>query len=289
MSYILEQQHDRLSNAVIIAILAHALLLLALFVTTDTSNNNKQLDVSVSNKKTDDRPENPNYLSWNNQLGGSLDATHKEASSKALPTIHSNEQHDNLQIEKRQNFLVATEKDRRIIYTQSTIPEISVVRISSNDLKHEVNNDDFERTENLSDRIASLETKINKQHQLASSKRKAIITSASTLQANDAAYLYHWKMAVETAGNNNYPKEAINKQLYGDVRLMVRLMANGNVDTIKLLASSGHTLLDKAAIDSVRLGQPFNPFPTSMKVKYDQLEIIRTWQFRKDRLSTIIR
>ena len=45
-----------------------------------------------------------------------------------------------------------------------------------------------------------------------------------------------------------YPPEAVARGLEGDVRLIVKLAADGRIDDVQLAASSGHTLLDNAAI-----------------------------------------
>ena len=45
-----------------------------------------------------------------------------------------------------------------------------------------------------------------------------------------------------------YPPEAIALGIEGEVRLILRLGANGEVEDISVAASSGHAILDKAAI-----------------------------------------
>ena len=45
-----------------------------------------------------------------------------------------------------------------------------------------------------------------------------------------------------------YPPEAVARGLEGDVRLIVKLAADGRIDDVQLAASSGHALLDNAAI-----------------------------------------
>jgi len=43
--------------------------------------------------------------------------------------------------------------------------------------------------------------------------------------------------------------------------------------------SSGHQLLDDAAVRIVRLSAPFAPFPPEIRQQVDILDITRTWQF----------
>ncbi|PKM06439.1 MAG: energy transducer TonB, partial [Gammaproteobacteria bacterium HGW-Gammaproteobacteria-7] len=54
--------------------------------------------------------------------------------------------------------------------------------------------------------------------------------------------------------------------------------ADGSVETIVLVRSSGHPLLDEAAMRTVRLAQPFQPLPPNSEA-IDVLHITRTWQY----------
>ena len=89
----------------------------------------------------------------------------------------------------------------------------------------------------------------------------------------------------EAVGTRDFPAEALQKHIFGDVRLRVDILPNGHVSEIKLLHSSGFDLLDQAAMRSVRLAAPFAPFTQEMRKHYDVLAIIRTWKF--DASSTL--
>jgi len=52
------------------------------------------------------------------------------------------------------------------------------------------------------------------------------------------------------------------------------------------LASSGYAVLDEAAIKLVRMASPFAPFPPELKATTDKLEIVRTWYFQENQLSS---
>ena len=83
----------------------------------------------------------------------------------------------------------------------------------------------------LSLEIASLEARLAKKQQPDSKKsRVLILTSASTLAADNAEYVHQWRNRVETVGNIHYPREARANQLYGAVRLLVKLQASGIVE-----------------------------------------------------------
>lgn len=108
-------------------------------------------------------------------------------------------------------------------------------------------------------------------------RRKAI--SASTTEYKYAAYLDAWRRKVERIGNLNYPDEARRKRLFGDLLLHVAVRADGGVERVRILHSSGHKVLDDSAIRIVKLAAPFAPFPKDIREDTDVLDITRTWQF----------
>lgn len=98
--------------------------------------------------------------------------------------------------------------------------------------------------------------------------------------AAHADYLRQWQTRIERFGNAYYRGLA---QRYGDgdVRLRVTVSADGSLRYITLLSSSGIAALDQAAIDTVQRLSPFTPFPEALATEMSELEIIRTWQFRR--------
>ena len=98
--------------------------------------------------------------------------------------------------------------------------------------------------------------------------------------AAHADYLRQWQTRIERFGNAYYRGLA---QRYGDgdVRLRVTVSADGSLRYVTLLSSSGIAALDQAAIDTVQRLSPFTPFPEALATEISELEIIRTWQFRR--------
>ena len=115
----------------------------------------------------------------------------------------------------------------------------------------------------------------------ASRPRTYTISSASTHKSHDALYLDNWRRQVEAVGNRNYPAEAEHQRLHGSLRLLVSQLPDGSVNEVKVLASSGHELLDQSAVRIVHMAAPFAPFPPEIRSEVDILEIIRTWRFHE--------
>ena len=102
-----------------------------------------------------------------------------------------------------------------------------------------------------------------------------------------AQYVEDWRIKVERMGNLNYPEAARRNRLYGSPILTVYIHANGTLESIEIFRSSGHKILDAAAVKIVELSAPFPAFPDEMRKKADILGITRTWNFtRSDQLTS---
>lgn len=127
--------------------------------------------------------------------------------------------------------------------------------------------------------IASLEAQyLKRQHNYSRQQRIKTVNGIQAKQDASAAYLDKFRQKVELYGNRYYPDEAKQQRLSGEVRLMVILNAQGGIRAIRLIESSGHSILDEAAKTSVRRGAPFGAFDANMK-DISELRIIRTWRF----------
>ena len=102
-----------------------------------------------------------------------------------------------------------------------------------------------------------------------------------------AQYVEDWRIKVERIGNLNYPEAARRDHLYGSAVLTVHIKDDGTVESIEIYRSSGHKVLDAAAVKIVEMSAPFAPFTEDMRKKADILGITRTWNFtRSDRLTS---
>ena len=128
-------------------------------------------------------------------------------------------------------------------------------------------------------RIAALSAEIKRKLEARAERPRRTFISASTRAYKYAAYMEAWRAKVERVGNLNYPEEARRRGLSGDLILDVALNPDGSINEIIVRRSSGHKLLDDAAIRIVRLAAPFAPFPTDIRKDTDILHITRTWQF----------
>ena len=60
---------------------------------------------------------------------------------------------------------------------------------------------------------------------------------------------------------------------------LVEMWLDGTVERVGVHRSSGHKVLDDAALRIVKMAAPYSPFPPDIRKDYDVIEITRTWTF----------
>lgn len=132
-------------------------------------------------------------------------------------------------------------------------------------------------------KIASLSAEIRRKMESRAERPRRKFISASTKEFRYASYMEAWRAKVERVGNLNYPDQARRKKLSGSLILDVALNQDGSIHQITVRRSSGHKILDDAAVRIVELASPFAPFPDHIREETDILHITRTWQFLNNR------
>lgn len=106
--------------------------------------------------------------------------------------------------------------------------------------------------------------------------------SANTQEWKYLSYMRAWTDKVERVGNLNYPEQARREGLRGSLVVSVGVLADGSLESIEILRSSGFDILDQAAINIVELSAPFAALPEEIVQETDILYITRTWRFTPD-------
>ncbi|MBA4692367.1 MAG: TonB family protein [SAR86 cluster bacterium] len=104
------------------------------------------------------------------------------------------------------------------------------------------------------------------------------LESNSTLESYETIYLNAWQRKVETAGYYEISRKDITQ---GNFKVQIRSIIDsmGNLIGADILKSSGNSSMDALALKILQQSAPFQPFPQDMAVNYQQLEIIRDWNF----------
>lgn len=286
MGIAVDQGYERLGWSGFIALTLHLVLVFGIgFSIDELASSTQTLEITLAPHKSKAPPEHADFLAQHDQQGsGSLDEK-RELTTTNLAPLEDSTIRDTTQLPARPPQLA--EQTAQAVVSR---PEpASASRAQPREMHEPVRAPQPEEQAALEpeQQIQSLEAKLDRQRQ-AYSKRPRVhrITSVSTKQSEDARYQIKWQQRVEEFGNRHYPEEARRNHLSGDVRLVVALLPDGRIKSIDILASSGRTVLDQAAIRSVKLAAPFAPFPPELRDKADILEIIRTWQYRNNQLTS---
>lgn len=279
---------ERFGFTVFLSACVHAIIILGVgFTYLEELNSQPSLEITMAQYRSEFSPDDADFLAQENQIGsGTLD-------SKAAPSTPFKSDFNDDVIQE----VMPVPQSPEVVNTEE-IRDVAVISTLQNDeqIQQQLDVLEPENEKPLSDQstpnelslaIASLQAQFDLQRQAyAKQPRKYTISSASAKKSHDALYLDSWRRRIETVGNINYPTEARRQQLYGSLRLLVALLPNGNVSEIQILQSSGHSILDQAAIGIVNMAAPFAPFPEAIRAETDILEIVRTWRFHEGNALT---
>lgn len=227
------------------------------------------LHVVLVNSKSKSRPVKADALAQANLDGGGNTEEDRQAKSM-LPNLHDDSQTNLEQVNKR---VARLEDDSKRKLTQLK---------SSYNIEQPQPRPDTATAEDLVQRsleIARLEAQISKNNDYYQKLPRRKFIGARTQEYRFAQYIEDWRVKVERIGNLNYPEQARREQVYGKLQLSVSIRADGSVENIEVSRSSGHRILDAAAMRIVKLAGPFSPLPPDITRDVDILTITRTWSF----------
>lgn len=267
---------DRLGVTLLFSIVAHAVLALGLtFEFEKPAPQLPSIDVILVQSANSDKPDKADFIAQANNSGGGDSERARRPSQplssplpKPVPGVAPVPLEDGapkptppspseLLTQKRADFSVVSDRQA---------PESE--RPSAHELE----------TEQRRMEMAKLAEEIQRESVRYAKRPKRKYISANTREYEFAAYMHAWVARIERIGNLNYPDEARRRQLHGQLVLTVGLERDGRVKSIDVIQSSGHKMLDDAAIRIVRLAEPFPALPAG-KDNVDELYISRTWQF----------
>lgn len=254
---------QRLRKTFSVALVAHGLLLIGLSIAMPAGSPPSQsMDVTLALHQSDEAPDQAEFIAQSNQLGtdeqqqilqsqdsGRQPQTEQQRSNPAEQIIlsHSGEDNNNAQVDR------PTQREP----SQESNSEMGAIQAELERLKQAYSN----------------------------LPRVLRMTSVSAKSADAAAYMHYFEERVEQIGNINYPREARSQGIFGQVQLVVVLLADGRIKRVEVSKGSGSRLLDQAAVRSVQLASPFNPFPKALRNR-DEIHIIRTWQYQSNNVLT---
>ncbi|HEY8355012.1 MAG TPA: energy transducer TonB [Methylophilaceae bacterium] len=297
------------------AVLHAALILLIKFEMPDLQrfkDNMPALEIILVNTKTKSAPEKADALAQANlDRGGNTDENRRAKSALPVqpvkpdntrirpvevPAQTSKQADVDAAAERQMQRVAELERQAQALLTQAKSRQV----VQSEPLKQEDSpqperNRNREATSQTLDRaalaaaiadMARLEAQIAKQQEEYQTRPRRKFIGARTQEYRFATYIEAWRQKVERVGNLNYPEAAREQKIYGQLRMTVSIKADGSIEKVEINQSSGHRILDDAALRIVELAAPFAPFPEDIRRDTDILSITRTWTFtRQDSLS----
>jgi protein TonB len=272
-------QSERFGFTVFLSACLHVIIIAGIgFAFLNESPATPAIEVTLAQFRSETRPDQADFIAQENQIGsGSTD----ERVAPATPiesTVHA----DTIQEVQPLPTVEASaqqQDDPRVITAQNAEQQVSQ-QTESDILDSSRRLSEESAPQEIALAIASLQAQLDLQQEAyAKRPRRYTISSASTQKRHDALYLDNWRKRIELIGNQHYPSEARQNDIFGSLRMMVALRPNGTVAEIRVLQGSGHQVLDLAAVEIVQRAAPFDPFPAEMRGEVDILEIIRTWRF----------
>jgi protein TonB len=235
------------------------------------------LEVVLVNSKTQAKPEKADVLAQANLAGGG-NTDQKVRASSPFPNLETKRQQQEMresearvrQLEAEARELMTRMKSKaQVVPVESPAQQAAKSDLEARDLVDK------------SLEIARLEAQIRRDYVAYQERPKRKFIGARAEEYRFATYVDNWRQKVERVGNLNYPAEARTRKIYGSLLLTVSIKADGEVETVEVERSSGHKLLDQAAVRIVRLSAPFDRFPDNIRRDTDIIHITRTWTFTR--------
>ncbi len=275
-------QSSHLFVALIIAAMIHGLLIFGVnfggLSTPDPKRPIPRMEVTLVNSHSDTVPDHVDFLAQANQEGGGNVQESVRPETQSLPLIPL----EAIQSAPPTPPQMASTKEagrlRETLLTQTS---------GKHSIKSNLNTENESTNEPLE--VATLlippsdlttpDVELGEQnkHHAKIPRRKFI--SPATKEYKYANYMESWRKKVEKTGNLNFPPEVKRRNLFGSLILDIAINSDGSIRSFNIARSSGHKILDDAALKIVYLAAPFAPLPPDILKETDVLHITRTWTF----------
>lgn len=275
--------NETLITAFFITLLVHSAIIFGITFSLPSPpkpGTHQTLDIVLVKTEAEKPPENPDFLAQADQMGGgNLKDKARPTSTNPGETPSEGNALENRpelapapvpEIQTDKSILSTPKpsehKAKKLIKKKTPVPKKAPVIVA-------------DYIADLQQQIVDMEAELDEQTKMYAKRPKATYITASTRRTPDAMYLKSWTKKIERIGNLNYPDKARRGKLEGQLILSVALSPDGYIIDIHVGTSSGHKILDDAAIRIVKLAAPFAAIPKDVLQGNNRLVITRTWQF----------
>jgi len=281
MSLTINVEDRLISKTFPVAVLFHAFIIFGVGFALSISpriNIAPVLDITLVQTHSNISPEKVDFIAQaNQQASGSREE--KFRPSQLISSLNTQVEHEDSPLYSSASI---PDKTKNLTLQQLTTQAESFKHtpqkpeVQEYELSKPHNEEHLDQTAEMAQLLAEMN-----EAEIRYAKRPRIhfIDAVSAKSAVEAAYIDSWVSKIERVGNTNFPKEAIQRNLAGQLILNTTLDHSGNVVSVDIDISSGHRSLDQAALRIVKLAAPYPALPPEIRKKWDQLNITRTWIF----------
>jgi periplasmic protein TonB len=258
----------------------HGVLLALHFTMPDTGKKSSDapMEVALVNAKTKARPTKADILAQANLDGGGNTDQDRRAKSP-LPVLPKDSLRNEITVAAQR--VDALEQQTKELLTQLRSSPVAAPSPKPTDQQEPTESPTANEMMQKSLEAMRLEAQIAKDMDAYQKRPKRQFVGSRAQEYRFARYVEDWRLKIERVGNLNYPAAARDRKLYGSLILTVAIRADGSVDNVEVNHSSGHRILDAAAVKIVTMSAPFAAFPPDIRRDTDILYITRTWTFTK--------
>jgi protein TonB len=274
---------DRLGLTVFFAVVLHSLIILGISFAQPEKKNPPEklpgLEVTLVQSKTEKKVEQADFLAQATQEGGGNSEEQVRPTSAVEPLVATGQVGEVSQLTPQTVLPQQMERSRMQIMTTTRSDESVASEKDKPDLPTEQLEEATAQLMMVNKEIARQSAEIDVMRQAYASRPKKKFLSAKTKEYKWASYEESWRNKIERIGTLNFPDSARRSRLSGDVRASVTIRADGTVKEVKITKYSGHKVLDDAVKRIVKMASPYAAFPPELREEYDEVVIVRTWQF----------
>ena len=274
---------DRLGLTVFFAVVLHSLIILGIGFSQQEKKNPPEklpgLEVTLVQSKTDKKVEQADFLAQATQEGGGNSEEQIRPTSAVDPVIATGQVGEVSQLTPQTVLPKQSDPSRMQIMTTTKSPDSIESQEDQPDMPTEQMDEATAQLLTVNKEIARQSAEIDIMHKAYASRPKKKFLSAKTKEYKWASYEESWRSKIERIGTLNFPDAARRSKLSGDVRATVTIREDGTVKNVKITKNSGHKVLDDAVERIVKMASPYEAFPPELREEYDEVVIVRTWQF----------
>ena len=272
---------DRLLVMLFLAALAHGLIILGLTFNSSLGDKGGApgLEVLLVSDEVPeaDRNDSATYLAQRTQLGSgnTQDAVAPRNRASSVPIPQQDGVTDGNALAPKGD--VSGTDDERVLTTTGWSSHVQYLA-------------DEGSTGHSNDRPLLLDQQVSEQPgpeddqgpaELRGPKRDELWTTPDTKAAELAPYLDAWRHKVEHIGTIHFPAAARSAGPKSNPVIEVGILADGSLDKAEIRRSSGSDELDNAALQTLKLAAPFDPFPPDLARQHRVLRFVYEWQWTR--------